>query len=222
MKYIVVDLEMNPIRKKDPARRITKSEIIEIGACMLDDDLNEVASFKTFVRPEYSDRVNGNITALTGITSSMVEDAPTFSEAIRLFSSWATSFKDEIAIYSWSDNDYRQVREEMLLKSYIPSEAEKIVLEREWTDFQNEFITKLHFERAISLKTALEISSVRVVGREHDALVDAKNTASLLKVFRDPDLFEEKLHEVRDVMEQDHLSTSLGSLFDLEGLLEAV
>lgn len=219
MKHIVIDLEMNPIRKKDVARRITKNEIIEIGACMLDDDLNEVAAFKTFVKPEYNDFINGNITALTGITTHMVSDAPVFSKAIRLFCSWVNSFKDEITIYSWSDNDYRQVRKEMELKEYIPSEGEMRILDVEWTDFQNEFITKLNFNRAISLKTALEISSVNLEGKEHDALSDAQNTASLLKVFHDPALFDEKLQEVRNVMEEDHLSTSLGSLFDFNGLL---
>lgn len=46
MKHVVVDLEMNKIRQKSEARRICTQETIEIGAVMLDDNLQEVASFR--------------------------------------------------------------------------------------------------------------------------------------------------------------------------------
>ena len=37
MKHIVIDLEMNKIARSSEARKICKSEIIEIGAVMLDE-----------------------------------------------------------------------------------------------------------------------------------------------------------------------------------------
>ena len=37
MNHIVVDLEMNTIRKKHPARAIWRQEIIEIGAVLMDE-----------------------------------------------------------------------------------------------------------------------------------------------------------------------------------------
>lgn len=46
MKKIFVDLEMNPIRDK-AARRICRSETIEIGAIMLDESNQEISSFKS-------------------------------------------------------------------------------------------------------------------------------------------------------------------------------
>ena len=42
MKHIVVDLEMNPIRKNNPARKICSMETIEIGAVMLDDNYGPI------------------------------------------------------------------------------------------------------------------------------------------------------------------------------------
>lgn len=42
MKHIVVDLEMNNIRRKSEARKICTNEIIEIGASMLDENLWEI------------------------------------------------------------------------------------------------------------------------------------------------------------------------------------
>ena len=38
MKHIVVDLEMNNIRRRSEARKICTNEIIEIGASMLDEN----------------------------------------------------------------------------------------------------------------------------------------------------------------------------------------
>ena len=51
MKHIVVDLEMNIIRNNAEARKICTNETIEIGAVMLDDNLQEIASFRTYVKP---------------------------------------------------------------------------------------------------------------------------------------------------------------------------
>ena len=55
MKHIVIDLEMNKIARSSEARKICKSEIIEIGAVMLDENLQEIGNFRTYVKPEYND-----------------------------------------------------------------------------------------------------------------------------------------------------------------------
>ena len=52
MKHIVVDLEMNNIRRKSEARKICTNEIIEIGASMLDENLWEIGKFQLYVKPE--------------------------------------------------------------------------------------------------------------------------------------------------------------------------
>ena len=82
MKHVVIDLEMNPMSGKkkyvdkalarinesntDPIRAtelfgICNNETIEIGAVMLDDDLQEVSSFRTYVKPEFSEGIKENI-----------------------------------------------------------------------------------------------------------------------------------------------------------------
>ena len=62
MKHIVVDFEMNNIQQKSEARRICTMETIEIGAVMLDDNLQEISSFRTYVKPEYNDGIAKKIT----------------------------------------------------------------------------------------------------------------------------------------------------------------
>ena len=76
MKHIVIDLEMNKIARSSEARKICKSEIIEIGAVMLDENLQEIGNFRTYVKPEYNDKIAAEIRNLTGITDAMVANAP--------------------------------------------------------------------------------------------------------------------------------------------------
>ena len=116
MNHIVVDLEMNTIGKKHPARAICRQEIIEIGAVLMDDNLTEIAAFRTYVKPEYSDRIHSDVEKITGITYSMVGNAPSFSEAFHMFTDWCLGTGKEFTIHAWSDSDYAQITHEMILK----------------------------------------------------------------------------------------------------------
>ena len=160
MKHIVVDLEMNNIRQKSEARRICTNETIEIGAVMLDDNLQEISSFRTYVKPEYNDGIVPKISRLTGITDAMVANAPKFHEALRMFTNWCLGTGDAVTIYTWSDTDFNQIRKEIILKEYEVSEVERVLLENEWTDFQQEFDGYLGFERQVSLKMALDMAGI--------------------------------------------------------------
>lgn len=215
MKHIVVDLEMNNIRQKSDARRICTNETIEIGAVMLDDNLQEISSFRTYVKPEYNDGIVPKISRLTGITDAMVVNAPKFKEALRMFTNWCLGTGDEVTIYAWSDSDFNQIRKEIVLKEYEISEDERNLLETEWTDFQQEFDGHLGFERQVSLRMALDMAGIDFSGREHDALDDARNTAELLQIFRDEDLFDRTLRKIEEIMKPSSLGNTLGSMIDL-------
>ena len=214
MKHIVVDLEMNTIRRKSEARKIWNMETVEIGAVMLDDNLEEIASFSTYVKPEFNDCIERKITKLTGITDDMVKNAPSFSEALKMFTNWCLGTNDDVTIYAWSESDYMQISKEMLLKNYQVSENEKDLLLNEWSDFQHEFDSHLGFQKQVSLKMALDMAGVDFFGREHDALDDARNTAELLHIFRDRNLFDLTLRKIKEYMEPSSAASSMGELFD--------
>ena len=214
MKHIVVDLEMNTIRRKSEARKIWNMETIEIGAVMLDDNLEEIASFRTYVKPEFNDCIERKITRLTGITDDMVKNAPSFSEALKMFTNWCLGTNDDVTIYAWSESDYMQISNEMLLKNYQVSENEKDLLLNEWSDFQHEFDSHLGFQKQVSLKMALDMAGVDFFGRVHDALDDARNTAELLHIFRDRNLFDLTLRKIKEYMEPSSAASSMGELFD--------
>ncbi|MBP3806183.1 MAG: exonuclease domain-containing protein [Oribacterium sp.] len=214
MKHIVVDLEMNTIRRRDEARRICGFETIEIGAVMLDDNLQEIASFRTYVKPEHCDGIAKNISRLTGITDDMLVNAPKFNEALRMFTNWCLGPGDDVTVYAWSDSDYDQISKEMVLKQYEESRDEAAVLGNVWSDFQKEFDTHLGFDRQLSLKMALDMAGVDFSGREHDALDDARNTEELLHIFRDEELFGKTLRMIKEVMEPSKIGNTMGELFD--------
>lgn len=215
MKHIVVDLEMNNIRRRSEARKICTNEIIEIGASMLDENLWEIGKFQLYVKPEYNDVIVPKISRLTGITNEMVANAPTFSVAFKQFTNWCLDIKDDVKIYAWSNTDYSQVMKEIQLKKYKLSEEEHDLLDHGWTDFQNEFDIHLGFERQISLKLALDMAGIDFNGRQHDALDDARNTAKLLRVFKDEELFDQTLRKIEEVMKPSSLENTLGNLIDL-------
>lgn len=221
MKHIVVDLEMNPIKQNSPARAFGSNEIIEIGAVMLDDNLTEVSSFRSYVKPQFNDGITNKIRKLTGISTEMVANAPTFETAFRMFTSWCLGTGDEIKIHAWSDSDYIQVMKEIRMKEYEISDDEKIITADNWDDFQLKFDSRLNFERQVKLSTALDMAGIEFEGREHDALDDARNTAELLKVFSDKELFDSTLKKIEEVMTPTNIGCSLGSMFDFSAFLSA-
>lgn len=214
MKHIVVDLEMNAIRRKSEARKIWNMETIEIGGVMLDDNLKEIAAFRTYVKPEFNDCIERKIMRLTGITDDMVKNAPCFNEALKMFTNWCLGTNDDVTIYAWSESDYMQISKEMLLKNYHVSDREKDLLLNEWFDFQHEYDSHLGFQKQISLRMALDMAGVDFFGREHDALDDARNTAELLHIFRDRNLFDLTLRKIKEYMEPSSAASSMGELFD--------
>ena len=144
----------------------------------------------------------------------MVANAPLFNDAFRMFTNWCLGTGDEVTIYAWSDSDYNQISKEIILKGYKPTEAEMPLLSEAWADFQQEFDSHLGFERRLSLKLALDMAGMDFSGREHDALDDARNTAELLQIFRDQDLFNTTLKKIKEAMEPTPINCSIGELID--------
>lgn len=221
MKHIVVDLEMNEIsRKYREKKAFCKMEIIEIGAVLLDENYAEIGAFKTLIKPQFNEMIEPLYTRITGITTEMVENAPFFEEGLKMFLSWCNSVNDDIQIYQWSDSDLLQIRKEMSLKD-VEISARDARLLGEWNDFQKEYGDKLMLHRQVSLKNAIMYAGLDFEGREHDALCDARNTGTLLRIIRDPELCRDVLDKVIEIMTPKTLSATLGDLFDFSELFEA-
>ena len=217
MKNIMVDLEMNKLAKEYKEERfICGREIIQIGAIVLDEKYQEIGSFNTLVKPQYNTRIEPSIENLTGITTEMVQNAPGFETAIRMFLSWCTCM-GEARIYQWSESDLDQVTKELALKQ-VQLEPEYLSLLEDWSDFQKEFGDELHISRSLALKTAVDMAGLDFDGEAHNALNDARTTAALLRTVHTPALRQAALDRVVELMTPKTIGTSLGSLFNFSEL----
>ena len=196
-------------------------EIIEIGAVLLDENYTEIGAFKTLIKPQFNEMIEPLYTRITGITTEMVENAPFFEEGLKMFLSWCNSVNDDIQIYQWSDSDLLQIRKEMGLKDVAVSAGDARLL-GEWNDFQKEYGDKLMLHRQVSLKNAIMYAGLDFEGREHDVLCDARNTGTLLRIIRDPELCRDALDKVIEIMTPKTLSATLGDLFNFNELFEAL
>ena len=180
---------------------------------VLNAEFQEIDHFKTYVRPQYSEKIEKHITKLTEITTEMVSDAPVFEVAIIKFFEWCKGQHDELEIAQWSEGDLTQILQEMQLKQVtLDEQSQKLLVN--WCDLQKECGDKLHLENAISLKNATSLAGIEFGGKEHDALDDARNTALLMKILRVPELCKEALEKVIEALTPKEISTSLGDLFD--------
>ena len=209
MRYVFVDFEMNLIDSEHKQeKKICKSEIIENGAVKLDDEYNEIDSFKSYVKPAYGNMAS-RIIKLTGITDEMLETAPSYEDAVGRFIEWCA---DADVIYAWSENDLRQLRGETRLKQYTHPELERVFAK--WQDFQKEYARMIGTSRRISLSDAVFYLGENFQGAEHDALWDARNTAEVFKLSKDEENFFRIMAPVIDVYKpKKKLTYSLSDTF---------
>ncbi|MDF2611875.1 MAG: exonuclease [Lachnospiraceae bacterium] len=84
----------------------------------------------------------------------------------------------------------------------------------EWKDYQSEFCDLLGFEKIISMESAINAIGENFVGRMHDALWDARNTASIYALTKDIDQFNRIMKPIREAMKPSAAMTlCLGDLF---------
>lgn len=183
-KYVIVDLEMCGVPRGIKRESYNwGSELIQIGAVVVDESLEIVDEFMTHVCPEFG-AIDAYIEKLTGISKNDVDGAPFVKEALEMFLQW---LPQDAVLVSWSDNDEIQIRRE--------TEAKGIAIENlgkyldNWVDCQKTFGERMEAQKDYKLSEALIIADIDYAEGEHDALVDAKNTAQLfIKMERESEL----------------------------------
>ena len=208
MIHIVIDLEMNPIKRdlKD-VRKFLLDEVIEFGAVKLDENYQQVDTFQCYVQPTFS-KISNHITKLTGITDDMVTDKEKFPAAFQKFFDWIGTW--EMKIYSWSNSDINQLKNECRYK--IP-DFDVDRLERQWIDIQKEFDDRIGVTANLALKHAIGAMDRNFKGTQHTALADAENTAAILTLMQDDAAFQKTMKPVIDMLNPKAFSESIGDLF---------
>ena len=150
-----------------------RHEIIQIGAVSLDENYNIIGNYMTYVSPQFG-QVDRFIESLAGIHRSDLKGAPVLRDALEQFIRWLP--KDAILV-SWSDTDLLQFDDEIYEKYIDIPEFEEYL--DNWEDCQITFSEKMGITRRYKLSEALNLCGVYTELGEHDALIDARNTARL-------------------------------------------
>lgn len=207
MIHIFVDFEMNCIAK-DLFEKIEKChmEIIEIGAVAIDDSMAEIGSYKRYIKPQYNEHIMPRYVELTGINDKTVADADNFREVILDFVKWCKSLDggEGYRIYSWSECDKDQLRRELKQKKIALNKFTDIrSMLNDWCDYQKEFSRLIGVGHPISLDKAVDLVGESFVGRMHDALCDARNTAGVFTAVHDTENFEHCIERIREILKKE-------------------
>lgn len=153
LKFIIFDLEFNSGKNRKTGLAI--NEIIEIGAVMLDDGLNEIGSFSKTVRPALTMYLNKHVKQLCSITDKELKNAAGFDEVIGDFINWCGG---DCIFSSWSNTDLYVMLENLIAYKGLND----IPFIKNYFDMQK-FVTRV-IERTdnnqVSLKFACENFSI--------------------------------------------------------------
>ena len=211
MNYLVIDLEMCKVPKNYRGKNYKyASEIIQVGAVLLDEEYKEIGTLCQYVHPEFG-ILDYFITNLTGIEKGQIKNAPKLKDALIHMADWLG--EREYKVFAWSKSDYWQLDHEIKSKKLNDEKLDELMKPERWVDYQEIFGKKYNFEQAVGLQEALMLCDIEPDGRMHDGLDDAINTAKIIKKLEENSEYQ-IIHSDHVLgSESEPLHTSLGELF---------
>lgn len=204
--YVVVDLEMCKVPQAMRTQYPWGRETIQIGAVLLDEQLEIAGQFDTFVAPQFGS-IDAEIKKLTGIEKKDVKNAPDIKTALEQFLAW---IPEGAPVVSWSDNDEKQIRHETQAKKIELQGLDRIL--ENWIDCQKIFSEKMQSEKCYKLSDALVATDICYSEREHDGLMDAWNTALLFAKMQKEQELQLNPYYRTAREEEEHLKVGIGDL----------
>lgn len=169
-QYVIIDLEATCDENHALPREET--EIIEIGAVLVDAALREVGTFQTFVQPVRHRILTPFCTRLTTITQAQVEAAPRFPDAIRALRAFVAG--TDALFCSWGGYDRNQFERDARFHGVsLPFGPRHLNLKKA-------FSRRLGTTMPFGLGGALRRAGLTFEGTQHRGIDDARNIARLL------------------------------------------
>ena len=155
MQYIILDLEWNTAF--DKRRKEFVNEIIEFGAVKLDDRLEEVDTFSSFVKPVIEKKLTSRVRKLTHISNEDVQNAERYLPVTNHFTDWIGEDPDTIFM-SWGDMDIRA----LISNNGSAFDNVRIPYIHHYVDLQDCFMKQKGLPKAhqVGLSTAAEMIDV--------------------------------------------------------------
>ncbi|CAL8115300.1 unnamed protein product [Orchesella dallaii] len=169
--------------------RLERPEIIQFPAILLNvHTLQVVGQFNSLVRPVEAPVLSKFCTSLTGITQSMVDEAPTFPEVLVEFEEWLRSFKIAVNEHE-SGHSFAIVTDgsydmgHFLYKQCIISQVPYPAYATRWVNIRTIFTRAYRYRiRWVNLKAVLDLFDIPFKGRAHNGLDDSANICTILQL----------------------------------------
>ena len=171
--WLVIDLEATTEEGGWPLEQM---EIIEIGASLVNRLGHEVDHFQRFVRPERRPLLTGFCRQLTHISQEQIDSAAPLPMVWGQFERWLGHHQPQLAGWgSWGDYDRKQLELE-----WQRHNLNSLISQVPHLNLKQRFAEARQLQRAVGLKSALQLAGLQFSGQQHRALEDARNTARLL------------------------------------------
>lgn len=172
MKYLIVtDLEATCDNNPNFDRR--SSEIIEIGAVVIDENLNVIDTFQTFIKPIKNDILTDFCKELTKIKQSDVDLAEPFKESYFRFENFCLQYENREFV-CWGDYDFNKFKSSC-------SEIDTDFLFKNHINLKKSFAkTQKMIGKGPGVSLALRSCGMQFIGTPHRGIDDAKNIARLI------------------------------------------
>jgi len=206
MNYIIFDLEFNQSQYKLKHNNINKppspylplhlSQIISIGAVKytnhhFTNNLISVSTYHSFIKPNLIPKLTNNISSLTNIKQSQINNAESFTQVISKFKNWIkfSTSKNNNSFYliSWGINDIINLRNDCILNNVSTNWLNRYI------DLQlfYQITNKLKFKPGLDYTLAL--NNKHFEGTKHKSVEDAINTAEIFKLYAKQIDYKKKL-----------------------------
>lgn len=176
MNYVVVDFEWNQSSYgKGAENRRMPFEIIEIGAVMLNENLEEIDRFSETIKPKLYKRLHHITKDLTGITQEELNASDPFPYVAVDFMLWCG---DDFTFCTWGNMDLTELQRNMKyygLLDLLPGPIRYYNVQKQFRMLCAEG------EENVSLETAVDYLGLRKDGGFHRAVNDAAYTADILR-----------------------------------------
>lgn len=189
MSYIIFDLEATCWEGDyDRPETNPETEIIEIGAVKLNDNLEIIDTYQTFVKPKLHPNLSAFAKELTTIKQEEVDAAPGFPEAMYEFGKWI-GVEEPYVLCSWGFYDKKQLLADANLHNMQLNTFKHISIKHQHGEMlANDFLREhgsagakqaQRIARGVGMNKAMELLGLEPEGTHHRGICDAKNIAKI-------------------------------------------
>lgn len=159
-------------------REENKSELLELGAVVVDSNLEVQATFSSYVKPIFYPKLSEECLELLGDIQSKVDSAPELPSVMRKFDDWVQQ-NNVTQIASWGISD-RTFTLNQLVKYNLTSTT----FELEYIDLKKAFRKSRPVRiKPVGLRKAAEIVEAEIVKPQHSALNDSLTALNILRTY---------------------------------------